>query len=226
MSDKIIVKGTTTSCNLNINSGVKPNYWLEFELSPEELAGQLTFEEAFQILYHNPNKKDLPQPQPQQVKSLKKYAMAELEKMVDTHNILPDGSVVLKPQQEFCEHPYKKYEQYCRICKQEIPNWRENIKPIHPEARLGGKMKELKEKIDAILFDLDRINHNAVTEMQSLAIVAAMEILKYNKGKFVIWKDGTWLYIKNGQSYDYEQDKNWLLTIDLSNTDTYMEVKK
>ena len=28
-----------------------------------------------------------------------------------------------------CEHPYKKYEQYCRICKQEIPNWRNNIKP-------------------------------------------------------------------------------------------------
>ena len=32
--DKIIVRGRTTNCNLNIVSKVKPNYELEFELSP------------------------------------------------------------------------------------------------------------------------------------------------------------------------------------------------
>ena len=38
-------------------------------------------------------------------------------------------------QKEYCEHPYKKYEQYCRICKQEIPNWQDNLKPIPAEKK-------------------------------------------------------------------------------------------
>ena len=37
------------------------------------------------------------------------------------------------------------------------------------------------------------------------------------KGKIVIWKDGTWLYIENGITWEFENDKNWWFTIDLEN---------
>ena len=44
-------------------------------------------------------------------------------------------------------------------------------------------------------------------------------------GKFVIWKDGTWIYLQDGKSYEFEQDKNWLLTIDLDKKDTFIDYK-
>ena len=32
--------------------------------------------------------------------------------------------------------------------------------------------------------------------------------------KIVIWKDGTYLKVKDGVTWEYENDKNWLVTID------------
>jgi len=41
MKEKIRLRGRTTNCNLNIGSSVKPDYELEFELTPSELYAQL-----------------------------------------------------------------------------------------------------------------------------------------------------------------------------------------
>lgn len=61
------------------------------------------------------------------------------EKKVDFEIQRLAGMAQYKPelneQKEYCEHPYKKYEQYCRICKQEIPNWQDNLKPIPAEKK-------------------------------------------------------------------------------------------
>lgn len=35
-------------------------------------------------------------------------------------------------------------------------------------------------------------------------------------GKIVVWKDGTYIYVKNGITWEYENDPDWLLTIDIS----------
>lgn len=52
MSDKIIVKGKIVDIQALCKEAT-------IELSSEELAKQLTFEEAFNILYYNPNKKSI-----------------------------------------------------------------------------------------------------------------------------------------------------------------------
>lgn len=72
-----------------------------------------------------------------------------------------------------------------------------------------------------LLFVLDRIDHNKITEEQSLAIVSVIE--RFKNSKLVIWKNGEWLFVRNGKTWSYEQDPDFLLTIDLSKEDTYLE---
>lgn len=36
------------------------------------------------------------------------------------------------------------------------------------------------------------------------------------KGKIVVWKDGTYKYISNGITWEYENDPEWFVTIDCS----------
>jgi hypothetical protein len=35
------------------------------------------------------------------------------------------------------------------------------------------------------------------------------------EGSIVVWKDGSYKYIKDGITWEYENDKDWLVTIDL-----------
>ncbi len=35
--------------------------------------------------------------------------------------------------------------------------------------------------------------------------------------KIVVWKDGTWEYVQNGVTFEYENDPDWLCTIPLQN---------
>jgi hypothetical protein len=85
------------------------------------------------------------------------------------------------------------------------------------DSSTGGK----RMKIESCVFELDRIDHNKVTEQQSIAIRTILPI--FISGKFVIFKDGTWDYIPNGNTWEYEGTSDWLLTIDLSKGATFEE---
>lgn len=36
------------------------------------------------------------------------------------------------------------------------------------------------------------------------------------KTKIVVWKDGTYIYVEDGSTFEYENDKDWLVTIPLT----------
>ena len=44
------------------------------------------------------------------------------------------------------------------------------------------------------------------------------------KGKIVIYQDGSYHYLENGIVWEFEQDKNYLLTIDLSKINDYYDL--
>lgn len=39
--------------------------------------------------------------------------------------------------------------------------------------------------------------------------------MKIEQGKIILWKDGSTLYVKDGITWEYENDKNWERTINL-----------
>ena len=45
------------------------------------------------------------------------------------------------------------------------------------------------------------------------AIKTASEII--NKSRLVVWKDGSYRYFENGITWEYENDPDWLATIEL-----------
>jgi len=53
----------------------------------------------------------------------------------------------------------------------------------------------------------------------------AIKELELRQGRIVIWKDGTWAYFQDSITWEFEADKEYLLTIDLSKEKTFVDYK-
>ena len=71
------------------------------------------------------------------------------------------------------------------------------------------------ESIDPDAFDKLEDVLEQLTKNRHISYDLKKSLDKKKPPKIVIWKDGTYKYVRNGITWEYEADEDWLATIDV-----------